>query len=156
MDISEKWGLPPGFAPVRFDVPEEAKNAVRSVLGANEPVIVSLTNDEELVSLVATPGRILSVRTQEIGISAGNSQVKTFPYPGIFNLTLRPQPLIVSFVLEYRTSVNGKTVEIGRRAALGKPKADTLTGFSREQGEAAFNALVALWKWKKEQFQGDA
>lgn len=150
MDISEKWGLPPDFAPVRFAIPDDAKNALRAVLGANEPVIVSLTNDEELVSLVATPGRILTLRTQEIGVSAGTSQVKAFPYPGIFNLTLRPQPLIVSLVIEYRTSDNGKTVEIGRRALLAKPKSDTLTGFSKEQGEAAFAALTQLWNWKKE------
>ncbi len=156
MDISEKWGLPPDFQPVRFAIPDDAKNALRPVLGANEPVIISLTNDEELVSLVATPGRILSLRTQEIGVSAGNAQVKAFPYPAIFNLTLRPQPLIVSLVIEYRTSDNGKTVEIGRRALLAKPKADTLTGFSKEQGEAAFNALTLLWNWKKEQFQADA
>ena len=155
MDASEKWGLPPDFQPVRFAIPDSAKGAIRSVLGANEPVIVSLTNDEELISLVATPGRVLSVRTQEIGIGAGTSQVKPFPWPGIFNLTLRPQPLIVSLVIEYRTSDNGKTVEIGRRAMLGKPKADTFTGFSKEQGEAAFTALTQLWKWKLEQLQND-
>lgn len=158
MDASEKWGLPPAFQPVRFAIPDAAKTAVRSVLGANEPVIVSLTNDEELVALVGTPGRIISIRTQEMGVSAGNSQVKSFPWPGIFNLTLRPQPLIVSLVIEYRTSDNGKTVEIGRRAGLAKPKADTFAGFSREQGEAAFDALTLLWRWKIEQLQqqGDA
>lgn len=150
---ASQWGLPPDFVPVRFAIPEDAKNAVRPLLGANEPVIVSLSNDEELISLVATPGRVLSIRAQEIGIGAGGAQIKSYPYPGIFDLTMRPQPLIASIVIEYRTSDNGKTVEIGRRAALGKPKSDVFTGFSREQGEAAFAALMQLWQHKKAQFE---
>ncbi|BCM91134.1 hypothetical protein IAD21_02998 [Abditibacteriota bacterium] len=149
MDISEKWGLPPDFTPARYSISDDAKTAVRPVLGANEPVIVSLQNDEELVSILATPGRILTVRAHEIGVGAGTSQVKTFPWPGVFNLTLRPQAFNVSFVIEYRTADNGKTVEIGRRALLGKPKSDILAGFSKSEGEAAFHALVQLWNWKK-------
>lgn len=156
MDTFEKWGLPSDFAPARFPVSDAAKNAVRPVLGANEPVIVSLQNDDEVVSILATPGRILVVRVQETGIAAGGATVKSFPWPGVFELTMRPQAFNVSLVIEYRTSDNGKTVEIGRRALLGKAKSDILAGFPKEEGEAVFQALLQLWNWKRAQPQTDA
>ncbi len=155
MDISEKWGLPPGFQPARFAISDAAKNAVRPVLGAGEPVIVSLQNDDEILSILATPGRILTIRAQEVGVSAGSAIVKSFPWPGVFGLTMRPQAFNVSLVLEYRTSDNGKTVEIGRRAILAKEKSDVLAGFPKEEGEAVFQTLLQLWNWKKSQPQND-
>lgn len=153
MDATEKWGLPPDFAPVRFSIPDDAKIAVRAQLGAEEPVLVSFSNEEELVSIVATPGRILSVRAQELGVGAGTAQVKSFPFPAVFDLTLRPQTSTATLVIEYRTSDGGKTVEIGRRALLAKPKSDTFLGFGKVEGEAAFRALLQLWNWKRAQSQ---
>ncbi len=155
MDASQKWGLPPEFALVRYPIPEEAKIAARAVLGAEEPVLVSLGNEGDTVALVATPGRILTVKTQELGAGAGGAQVKSFPYPGIFDLTLRPQTFNVSFAIEYRTSDRGRTVEIGRRALMGHPKTDTLMAFEKVAGEEAFRALLQLWNWKKMQAQTD-
>ena len=155
MDISEKWGLPSDFQPARFPINDEAKNAVRPVLGAGEPVIVSLQNDEELVSILATPGRILVIRAQEMGVGAGSASVKSFPWPGVFDLTLRPGALNVNFAIEYRTSDGGKTVEIGRRALLAKPKSDNLAGFPKAEGETVFRALTHLWNWTKAQVQAN-
>ena len=149
MDASQKWGLPPGFAPVRYPIPDDAKIAVRAVLGADEPVLVSLANEENLVSILATPGRILSVRAQELGVGAGRAQVKSFPFPGVFDLTLRPQTHSATIVIEYRTSDGGKTVEIGRRALLGKARSDTFLGFPKIESEEAFRALLQLWNWKR-------
>jgi hypothetical protein len=150
MDASQKWGLPPDFAPVRYAIPDHAKIAVRALLGADEPVIVSLSNEEELVSIVATPERIITVRAQELGVGAGTSQVKSFPWPSVFDLTLRPQLHTATLVIEYRTSDGGKTVEIGRRALLAKPKSDTFLGFQKAAGEDAFRALLQVWNWKKQ------
>ena len=155
MDISEKWGLPPDFQPARFPISDVAKIAVRPVLGAGEPIIVSLQNDEELLSILATPGRILVIRAQEMGIGAGGAVVKSFPWPGVFDLTMRPQAFNVSLVIEYRTSDGGKTVEIGRRAQLAKPKSDIFAGFPKAEGEAVFQALVLLWNWKRAQLQAE-
>lgn len=155
MDATEKWGLPPGFVPVRYAISDDAKSAVRAQLGADEPVLVSLSNEEELVSIVATPSRILTVRAQELGVGAGTAQIKSFPFPAVFDLTLRPQTHTATLVIEYRTSDGGKTVEIGRRAFLAKPKSDTFLGFSKDEGEAAFRALLQLWNWKRAQAQTD-
>ena len=155
MDTSEKWGLPPDFQPARFAISDAAKNAVRPVLGANEPIIVSLQNEDEILSILATPGRILTVRAQEVGIAAGSAIVKSFPWPGVWDLTMRPQAFSVSLVIEYRTSDNGKTVEIGRRAVLAKEKSDVFAGFPKEEGEAVFKTLLQLWNWKRAQPQSD-
>ena len=151
MDTSEKWGLPPGFSPVRFSIPDDAKNAVRGELGAGEPVIVSLCNEDEVVTLLATPERVISIRVQEMGVNAGQAQLKSFPWSGLFDITMRPQAATVSLVLEYRTSDNGKTVEVGKRAQLGKAKSDTFAPFSKNEGEAVFRALLQVWNWKKAQ-----
>ncbi len=149
MDISEKWGLPPGFAPVRFEVSDDAKAAVRPILGAGEPVILSLQNEEETVALIGTPGRVLSVRAQEMGVNAGASLVKSFPWPGVFELTMRPQAGTVSLVIEYPTTDGGKTVEVGVRAKLAKTKQDVFAGFPKEEGEAVFRAMLQVSNWKK-------
>jgi len=149
MDISEKWGLPPGFCPVRFVVSEDAKNAVRGVLGAGEPVIVSLQNAEETVALIATPGRVLSVKAQEMGVNAGASLIKSFPWPSVFDLTMRPQASGVTLVIEFPTNDGGKTAEVGIRAKLAKTKQDVFAGFDKEEGEAAYRAMLQICNWKK-------
>ena len=149
MDISEKWGLPPGFAPVRFGISDDTKNAVRPILGAGEPVIVSLQNEEETVALLATPGRMLSVKAQEMGVNAGASLVKSFPWPSVFDVTLRPQASTITIVVEYPTTDNGKTVEVGVRAKLAKTKQDVFAGFPKDEGEAVYRTLLQISNWKK-------
>jgi len=149
MDTSEKWGLPPAFAPLRFEIPDAAKEAARRELHAGEPVIVSIANEDDVITLLATPERLLSIRLQEMGVHAGQPQFKTFPWDGIFDITLRPQSERVSLVIAYRSSDNGKTVEVGKRAILGKEKQDVFAPFIKEEGEAVFRALLQVWNWKK-------
>jgi len=149
MDASQKWGLPPDFAPARFAIPDDAKNAVRAELSAGEPVIVSLSNQDELVTLLATPRRVLAVRVQEMGVNAGTLGVKSFPWDGIADITMRPQNQVVSLVIAYKTSDGGKTVEVGKRAILGKDKSDIFAPFNKDEGEAVFRALLQVWNWKK-------
>jgi hypothetical protein len=148
MDAATQWGLPPGFQPARFSVPDGVKEVVRGVLHANEPVIVSITNEGDNISVIATPERVLAVRAGGAGAGVTGFSVKEYPWAGITNLVLQQMALNAKYAIHYRTS-DGRTVEIGRRAAMGKPAIDNLMPFESEAGAEAFEALHSVWQHKK-------
>ena len=146
MDTSTQWDLPPGFQPVRYGINEQAKNAVRELLQPNEPVIISLANEEETVSIIATPQRLFAART---GQSAGvtGCMVKEFPWGDITNLVLQHAGPNVKIAVHYKTS-DGRTVATGLRAKLAKPAVDNLMPFDPAIGAQAFEAIYSVWQHK--------
>jgi hypothetical protein len=147
-DIAAQWGLPPGFQPVRYPVPDDVKSLIRDLLNANEPVIVSITNEDATISLIGTPQRLFSVRT---GATAGVTgfNVREFPWEGITNLVLQSGSLNVKIAMHYRTTGDGRTVEVGRRAAMGRPAVDNLMPFETAAGTAVFQAIHSIWHHKR-------
>jgi len=142
-----RWGLPPGFAPARYAISDGVKEVVRDLLGADEPVVVTLANEGDSISLVATPKRLFSIRS---GMGAGVTgfNVREFPWDGIADLRLQASSLNVKIAIHFKT-VDGRIVEVGRRAALGKPAVDNLTPFEPSAGTQAFEAIHAIWHHKR-------
>lgn len=142
-DAAARWGLPPGFGPVRYPIADDVKEVVRDLLGPDEPVVVSIANEGDSIAIIATPRRLFSVRTGAMaGVTGFN--VREFPWDGITNMVLQQAALNVKIVISFRTS-DGRTVEVGRRAALGKPAADNLMPFESAAGTQAFEAIRAIW-----------
>jgi hypothetical protein len=150
MSNAIQWGLPPEFVPVRYAIPDEAKHLVRDLLQPNEPVIISIGNEGDTVSLVATPYRVMVVKTASLGAGASGGSVREFPYEGIERIVMRPQSINLTLALHYRTS-NGRTVEVGRRARLAKPAVDNLMAFELVAGQEVYEALLSIWEFKREQ-----
>ena len=148
MDAAQRWGLPPDFQPARYPVPDEVKEVVRGVLHANEPVIISITNEGDNISVIATPERLLAVRAGGAGAGVTGFSVKEYPWAGITNLVLQQMALNAKFAIHYRTS-DGRTVEVGRRAAMGKAAVDNLMPFELNAGGQAFEALHSIWQHKR-------
>jgi len=146
MNAAERWGLPADFQPVRFDIMDDVKEAMRPLLQANEPVIVSLTNRTGSVTILATPYRLFAIKTGELsssGVSGCN--IKEYPWAGITRLVGQQAADNLRLAIHYQ-SINGKTVEVGRRAAMGRPAVDNLTPFDRDKGHEALAALNAIWE----------
>jgi len=150
MSNAAQWGLPPDFAPARYAIPDEAKNVVRGLLQPNEPVIISIGNEGDTIALVATPYRVLVIKTSALGAGAAGANVREFPYEGIERIVMRPQTINLTLALHYRTS-NGRTVEVGRRARMAKPAVDNLMAFELAAGEEVYAALQKVWEFKREQ-----
>ena len=146
-NANNAWNLPPDFAPVRYPVSDEIKNIVRPMLGANEPVIVSLTNDEDAITLIGTPNRLLTIKTGGLSAGAAGLSVREFPWEGLTDIVTTVLGLQMKIALHFRSS-NGRTVEVGRRAQLGKPAIENVAGFDAEMGNAACAALIQIWKHK--------
>ena len=147
-EIAAQWGLPLGFQPVRYPVSDDVKLLIRDLLNANEPVIVSISNEDDTISLIGTPQRLFSVRT---GATAGVTgfNVREFPWEGITSLVLQSGSLNVKIVVSYRTTGDGRTVEVGRRAAMGRPAVDNLMPFETTAGTAVFEAIHSIWHHKR-------
>lgn len=145
--MNPAWNLPPGFAPARCLISDEIKNAVRPLLGPNEPVIISLLNDENAIAILGTPDRVLSVKIGGLSAGATGLSIREFPWEGLTDIVATTLGLQTKIVLHFRSS-NGKTVEVGRRAHLGKPASETLAGFDSEKAAAVCAALIAVWKHK--------
>lgn len=148
MNAAAQWGLPPEFAPVRYAISDDAKNVVRGLLQPNEPVIVSISNEGDAVTIVATPYRVFVIKTNSYGAGASGAAVREFPYEGIERIVMRPQVLNLTLALHYRTS-DGKKVEVGRRAKLAKPAVDNLMAFEIAAGEEVYDALFKIWEFKQ-------
>jgi hypothetical protein len=147
-EIATQWGLPPGFQPVRYPVSDDVKSLIRDLLNTNEPVIVSIANEDGTISLIGTPQRLFSVRT---GATAGVTgfNVREFPWEGITSLVRQSGSLNVKIVVSYRTTGDGRTVEVGRRAAMGRPAVDNLMPFETATGTAVFEAIHSIWQHKR-------
>lgn len=148
MDQAAQWGLPPGFTPVRYVISDDAKVVVRDLLKPNEPVIVSISNEGDTIAIVATPFRVLVVKTAGLGAGRSGASVKEYPWEGIFDIVLSPLALNVKFAIHYR-SVDGRTVEVGRRAMIAKPHVDNLMAYEKAGGQEVFKALLKIWNYKK-------
>ena len=148
MDTAQKWGLPPGFEPVRYAISDDVKNALRGVLQAGDPVVISIANESDTVSIVATPTRFYSIKTGELGAGASGAAVREYPWEGVFNLVMSPMTHNLRITVHFRTS-DGKKVEIGRRALLGKPATENLMPFESEAGAQVFRAMLQIWNFKR-------
>jgi len=153
-DVTQ-WGLPPEFTPVRFPIPDDAKIAVRPLLGQGDPVVISLANDEDALALVGTPQRLLVVKLSALGAGAAGVKVREFPWEGITRIVATPLSFQLKIALHYRTSNNGRTVEVGRRAKLGDAAVENLAGFDLDNGNAVLAAMMQIWESKRERDADD-
>ena len=155
MSNATQWGLPPEFTPVRFPLSDEAKAAVRPLLGQGDPVVISLANDEDAIALVGTPTRLLVIKLSELGAGAAGVKVREFPWEGITRIVATPLSFQLKIALHYRSSNNGRTVEVGRRAKMGEAAVENLAGFDLDNGNAILTAMMQIWDNKREKDEND-
>ncbi len=147
-DEASRWGLPEGFAPVRFAIADEIKVLLRPLLNPGEPAVVTLSNVEGAVTLVGTPRRLFVVRSGGVAAGASGVSSREFPWQGVTKLTLAQTAQNVKLAIGFRTS-NGRTAEVGRRAVMGRDAVENAIGFDAAQGQAAFAALHQIWQHVK-------
>jgi hypothetical protein len=147
-DPASLWDLPAGFEPVRLPISDDAKQVLRPMLSAQEPVLVTISNEGDSIALVATPLRILSVKTGGTQAGATGASVKEYPYEGITDMKIQSAAINVKIALHFKTTNNGRTVEIGHRAKLAKDHVDNLMPFESTGGAEAFKAIYDIWVHK--------
>jgi hypothetical protein len=147
VDVASRWGLPPGFVPVRHPIDDEVKEVVRGELSPGEPVVITLANEEGTVSIIATPQRLLSVRSGGATAGVTGFNVRDFPWEGITKLVLQQASTTLKFAIHYKTS-DGRKVEVGRRAALAMAATENLMPFDPTAGHEVFAALYQIWEYK--------
>jgi len=125
---------------------DDVKEAIRPQLAANEPVIVSLTNRTGSITILATPYRLFAIKTGELsGAGVSGCNIKEYPWAGITRLVGQQAMDNLRLAIHYR-SINGKTVEVGRRAAMGRPAVDNLTPFDLDKGRQMLHAITMIWE----------
>jgi hypothetical protein len=139
-----RWGLPEGFAPVRFAIADDIKELLRPMLGLAEPAVVTLANIEGTVTLVGTPQRLFVVRSGGTSAGVTGYSAREFPWAGMTKLVLAHAGHNVKLSIGFRTS-NGRTAEVGRRAAMGRDATEHAFPFDAAQGQGAFAALHQIW-----------
>ena len=144
-NAAESWGLPSDFAPVRYPISGEAKNAVREILHSGEPVVVTVANDNGSISLVATPQRLLVVREGAAMAGATGLKVSDYPWRGITKLQTQHAADALKISIGFKSN-NNRTVELGRRAKLAKDAVDHMMPFAAETGHPAFTAIYEIWQ----------
>lgn len=152
MDAAQRWGLPEGFVPVRYPIADSVKEVVRGVLLPNEPAVVTLANEGETVSVIATPQRLITVKSGAAGAGVTGFNTKEFPWEAITNLVFQPVSISCKFSIHYKTSGGGR-VETGRRARMGKDAKDDVMPFENVAGDEAFRAIYSIWQHKMMQMQ---
>src|SRR5439155_14985047 len=96
-DIATRWGLPADFVPVRLPIDDDVKDVVRDLLHPDEPVVVTMVNEGNSISIIATPQRLMAVRTGDTaGVTGFN--VKEYPWEAITDLTIQRPSTNVTFV----------------------------------------------------------
>ena len=153
MDVATQWGLPEGFQPVRYAISDSVKEILRGLLRPNEPVVISLANEGDTISLVGTPYRLFAVKTNPLMSGAAGNNARDFPWEAITDLKLGQAALNVKFSVHFRSS-NGRTPEVGRRAAMGKPVVENYMPFESAAGQEVFAAMTAIIAHKREASQG--
>ncbi len=147
-DAATLWGLPPDFEPVRIPISEEVKQVLRPMLSAGEPVLVTISNEGNSITLIATPLRVLAVKTGGAQAGATGSSVKEYPYEGITDMKIQSAAINVKIAFHFKTTTNGRTVEVGHRAKLAKDHVDNLMPFESTAGAEAFKAIYDIWVHK--------
>ncbi|PQV64893.1 hypothetical protein B1R32_103160 [Abditibacterium utsteinense] len=148
MDSAQQWGLPAGFAPVRYTISDEVKSALRARLTPGDPVVVSIANESDTVSIVATPSRLFTIKTGSLGAGAAGVLVREYPWEGVFDIVATPMTHNLKIALHFRSNDN-RTVEVGRRAALAKPAVENLMPFESAGGTEVFRALLQIWNARR-------
>lgn len=152
MDSAQRWGLPEGFATIRYPLAPEVKEVARGVLAPDEPAIVTLANEAQTVSIIATPQRLLVMKSGAAGAGVTGFNTKEYPWEAITNLIFAPVSVNCKFSICYRTT-GGSKVETGRRAKMGKDAKDEVMPFEHAAGEEVFQAIYAIWHHKMMQLQ---
>jgi hypothetical protein len=152
MDAATRWGLPEGFVPVRYPVSYDVKEVVRGVLEPGEPVVATLANEAGTISLIATPQRLITMKSGATGAGVTGFNTKEFPWEGITNLIFQPVSINCKISICYKTTSGGK-VETGLRARMGKDAKDDVMPFETAAGEEFFRAIYAIWHHKMMQLQ---
>lgn len=147
MDITQQWGLPADFAPVRYAISDDVKNALRGSING-EPVLVTIANEGDTVSIVATPNRLFTIKTSQLGAGAAGVSVREYPWEGVFDLVMTPMTLNLKIAVHFRSN-DGRKPEVGRRAALAKPAVENLMPFESVGGAEVFRAMLQLWNTKR-------
>jgi len=148
MDSATRWGLPAGFVPLRNAVSDEVKNAVRAALLPSEPVVVTLANEANNVALVATPQRLFAIRSGTASAGATGFSIREYPWHALTRLTMQQASNALKFSIAFKSS-DGKTVAIGRRAALAREATDHFMPFEPTTGHAAFAAFYQIWEHQR-------
>lgn len=148
MDSAQRWGLPPGFTPARYTISDEVKMALRERLTPGDPVVVSIANESDTVSIIATPTRLFTIKTGALGAGAAGIAVREYPWEGVFNLVQTPMTHNMKIAVHFRSN-DGRTVETGRRAMLAKPAVENLMPFESEGGAEVFGALLQIWNTRR-------
>jgi hypothetical protein len=147
-DIASLWGLPAGFQPVRYPIPDAAKEVVRGLLNPDEPVLVTISNEGSSISLIATTQRVLSVKTSDQQAGVTGATAKEYPYEGLTDLKIQSAAINVKIALHFKTTNGGRSVETGHRARLAKEHVDNLMPFESTAGAEAFKAIYDVWVHK--------
>lgn len=148
MDSSQQWGLPPDFSPARFTISDEVKAALRARLTPGDPVVISIANESDTVSIVATPGCLWTVKTGSLGAGAAGVSIREYPWEGLTNIVQTPMTHNLKIALHFRSN-DGRTVEVGRRAMLAKPAVENLMPFESEAGAEVCRALLQIWNTRR-------
>jgi hypothetical protein len=148
VDTATRWGLPTGIVPVHFPIDDEVKEVVRGELSPNEPVIATLANEEQTLTIVATPQRLFTIRSGSTLAGVTGFTVREFPWEGITKMILQQASANVKFALHFKTS-DGRKVEVGRRAAMGMAATENLMPFEPTSGHQVFALIHQIWEHKR-------
>ena len=144
-DAAIAWGLPAEFEPIRYAIPALAVYVVRPLLEADEPVLVTVSNEGDSISIVATPTRLFSIKTGGSQAGVTGATVKEYPYEGVTDLKIQSAAINVKIVVHFKSTNNGRTVETGHRAKMAKDSTDNLMPFESTAGAQAFKAIYDVW-----------
>jgi hypothetical protein len=86
MDTAQRWGLPAGFAPVRFPIADDVKEVVRRILEPGEAVVATIANESGTVSIIATTNSLITVKSSDAGAGVTGFQTKEYLWEAIENL----------------------------------------------------------------------
>ena len=145
MDNAARWGLPEGFVPVRSAIPDDVKELLRPMLSPGELAVVALANAEDTVTLIGTQYRLFVGRSGATSAGVTGYTARELPWAGVTKITLSHAGTNVKLSFGFRTS-NGRDVEVGRRAAMGRDAVEHAMPFESSQGQAAYAALYQLWQ----------
>ena len=138
------WGLPEDFVPARFPIGDEEKELIRGMLGAGEPVLVTLANESNTTTIVATLARLFTIRSGQ-GAGVTGFTVREFPWAAISDMRLQQMGTNIKMAVHFKSRDNGRTAELGAKAGFAKDAVDELKPFESNAGTQCFEAIHTLW-----------